>query len=187
LERPGGRWLPVQCSSEIQARHGEIGGMLIERRLRERSERALTQLVAGAAPVLGGRDGPSIRWTESRRLSTRDGATSDRGVCRQSSDQGRQACAVSNAITRLHREYHGRGATTTRTVIQRNYVVAFLEDIYTPVDRTLLDAGEQERIGRRARGRSGGALRAQPRPEPDGSVARADLGRPLVAQPLHQP
>jgi uncharacterized protein YbcI len=64
----------------------------------------------------------------------------------QGSGQGRQAAAVSNAITRLHREYHGRGATTTRTVIQRNYVVAFLEDIYTPLERTLLDAGEHDAV-----------------------------------------
>ncbi len=60
------------------------------------------------------------------------------------SEQGRQATAISNAITRLHREYHGRGATSTRTIIDRNYVLAMLEDIYTPLERTLLDAGEDE-------------------------------------------
>ena len=58
-----------------------------------------------------------------------------------SNDRGRQAAAISNAITRLHREHYGRGATTTRTIIQRNYVVCFLDDIYTPVERTLIDAG----------------------------------------------
>jgi uncharacterized protein YbcI len=47
---------------------------------------------------------------------------------------------------RLHREYNGRGATTARTLIQRNYVIALLEDIYTPVERTLLDAGEREAV-----------------------------------------
>jgi uncharacterized protein YbcI len=34
-----------------------------------------------------------------------------------------------------------RGATTARTIIERNYVVCFLEDIYTPVERTLIGAG----------------------------------------------
>ena len=58
--------------------------------------------------------------------------------------EGRRAAAVSNAITRLHREYYGRGATTTRTVIQRNYVIAFLEDICTPAERTLLEAGQAD-------------------------------------------
>ena len=47
-------------------------------------------------------------------------------------ERGRQAAAVGTAITRLHREHYGRGATVTRTVFQRNYVIAFLEDIYTP-------------------------------------------------------
>ena len=59
----------------------------------------------------------------------------------EASDRGRQASAISNAITRMHREHYGRGATSTRTIIQRNYVVCFLEDIYTPVERTLIEAG----------------------------------------------
>ncbi len=60
--------------------------------------------------------------------------------------QGRQATAIGNAITRLHRDHYGRGATTTRTIMQRNYVAAFLEDIYTPVERTLIDAGQEEAV-----------------------------------------
>jgi uncharacterized protein YbcI len=56
-------------------------------------------------------------------------------------DRGRQLSAISNGITRLHRDHYGRGATTVRTIMQRNYVVCFLEDIYTPVERTLIEAG----------------------------------------------
>jgi uncharacterized protein YbcI len=52
-----------------------------------------------------------------------------------------QARAISNAMTRMHRENYGRGANSVRTVVQRDYVVTFLEDIYTPMERTLLDAG----------------------------------------------
>jgi uncharacterized protein YbcI len=63
-------------------------------------------------------------------------------------ERHRQAMAVSNAITRLHREYQGRGAETTRTIYQRNHVVSFLEDIYTPAERTLIDAGNQEDVKR---------------------------------------
>jgi uncharacterized protein YbcI len=63
-----------------------------------------------------------------------------------SNDRGRTAVAISNAITRLHREYHGRGATTSRTVIQRNYVVCFMDDIYTPLERTLIDAGAEDTV-----------------------------------------
>jgi uncharacterized protein YbcI len=62
------------------------------------------------------------------------------------SERGRQASAVGTAITRLHREHYGRGATITRTVFQRNYIIAFLEDIYTPVEKTLLKDGQQEGV-----------------------------------------
>jgi uncharacterized protein YbcI len=64
----------------------------------------------------------------------------------QRSERGTHASAVGTAITRLHREHYGRGATVTRTVYQRNYVIAFLEDIYTPVERTLIDAGQEEGV-----------------------------------------
>jgi uncharacterized protein YbcI len=46
----------------------------------------------------------------------------------------------------MHRDYYGRGATRARTIIQRNYVVTFLEDIYTPLERTLIDAGERDQV-----------------------------------------
>jgi uncharacterized protein YbcI len=62
------------------------------------------------------------------------------------SDQARQATAIGNAITRLHRDHYGRGATSTRTVFQRNHVIAFLEDIYTPVERTLIEAGDRDTV-----------------------------------------
>jgi uncharacterized protein YbcI len=62
------------------------------------------------------------------------------------SERGRQASAVGTAITRLHREHYGRGATVTRTVFQRNYIISFLEGIYTPVEKTLLNDGRQEDV-----------------------------------------
>jgi uncharacterized protein YbcI len=62
------------------------------------------------------------------------------------SERGRQAALISNAITRLHRDHYGRGATAARTIIQRNYVVCFLEDIYTPVERTLIEAGRTDTV-----------------------------------------
>ena len=62
------------------------------------------------------------------------------------SERGRQTASISNAITRLHRDHYGRGATTARTIIQRNYVVCFLEDIYPPVERTLIEAGRTQTV-----------------------------------------
>lgn len=66
----------------------------------------------------------------------------------EASERARQATAVGNAITRLHRDHYGRGATMTRTMYQRNHIVVFLEDIYTPVERTLIEAGRHEDVRR---------------------------------------
>jgi uncharacterized protein YbcI len=59
---------------------------------------------------------------------------------------GRHASAISTAIVKLHREHYGRGATIARTVIQRNYIITFLEDLFTPVERTLLDNGQHDAV-----------------------------------------
>ena len=64
----------------------------------------------------------------------------------EQSERSRQAIAVGNAVTRLHRDRYGRGATTTRTVFHGNRIIVFLEDIYTPVERTLIDAGDFEQV-----------------------------------------
>jgi uncharacterized protein YbcI len=64
----------------------------------------------------------------------------------QHSERSRQASAVGNAITRLHRDRYGRGATTTRTVFHGDRVIVFLEDIYTLAERTLIDAGDWEEV-----------------------------------------
>jgi uncharacterized protein YbcI len=64
----------------------------------------------------------------------------------ESSEPTRGALAISNAITRLHREHYGRGPNSARTIIQRNYVVCFLDDIYTPAERTLIDAGRLDTV-----------------------------------------
>jgi uncharacterized protein YbcI len=61
-------------------------------------------------------------------------------------ERARQAQAVGNAITRLHRDRYGRGATTTRTIFQGNRIVVFLEDIYTLAERTLIEAGDWEQV-----------------------------------------
>ena len=59
-----------------------------------------------------------------------------------------QAKTIGNAITRMHREHYGRGASITRTVISRNgeHVIVFLQDIYTTVERTLIANGDQETV-----------------------------------------
>jgi uncharacterized protein YbcI len=61
-------------------------------------------------------------------------------------ERSRQATAIGNAIARLHRDHYGRGATTTRTVYQGDRIITFLEDLYTPLERTLIDAGDWEQV-----------------------------------------
>jgi uncharacterized protein YbcI len=51
------------------------------------------------------------------------------------------ATAISNAIAHLHKESYGRGAGRVRTAITRDFVSCVLEDVYTPVERLLIDAG----------------------------------------------
>jgi uncharacterized protein YbcI len=59
-----------------------------------------------------------------------------------------EALAIGTAISRLYREHYGRGATTTRTIYQRDYVIAFLEDIFTPAERTMIEVGNYEDVKR---------------------------------------
>jgi uncharacterized protein YbcI len=61
-------------------------------------------------------------------------------------DGARLAVEISNQLTRSHRESFGRGAGNVKTVIQKGFVVAFLEDIYTPFERTLISGGHDQLV-----------------------------------------
>jgi uncharacterized protein YbcI len=74
-----------------------------------------------------------------------------------SADRGKMLLGITNAIVALHREFYGRGATRGRTVMQENYVLCVLEDIYTKAERTLIDAGNFEEV-HRARNAFQGAM-----------------------------
>ena len=63
-----------------------------------------------------------------------------------SNDRGKAAAAISNAIAGMHRTHYGRGPNRTRTVMGSDYVICFLEDVYTPVERTLIDAGRFDAV-----------------------------------------
>jgi len=68
------------------------------------------------------------------------------GEASKQRDRGQKAAAVSNAIAGLHRTSYGRGPTRTRTVMGSDYVICFLEDVYSPVERTLIDAGRFDTV-----------------------------------------
>src|SRR5215203_457012 len=61
-------------------------------------------------------------------------------------DLGHQAVEISNAITHIHREHFGRGAGSVKTVINKGFVVTFLEDVYTPLERTLIEGGRPDLV-----------------------------------------
>jgi uncharacterized protein YbcI len=61
-------------------------------------------------------------------------------------DRGKRLLAVTNAIVALHREFYGRGASRGRTIMEGDYVVCFLEDIYTKAERTLIEAGRFQEV-----------------------------------------
>ena len=61
-------------------------------------------------------------------------------------DRVRQAIEISNQLTRSHRESFGRGASNVKTVIQKGFVVTFLEDVYTPFEKTLIAGGHEQHV-----------------------------------------
>jgi uncharacterized protein YbcI len=46
----------------------------------------------------------------------------------------------------LHREYFGRGPGAAKSFLNDEMVVCVLSDIYTPVERTLIGAGQAEHV-----------------------------------------
>jgi uncharacterized protein YbcI len=61
-------------------------------------------------------------------------------------DESLDARSVAKEISRLHRDHHGRGATTTRAVTDSNHLIVLLEDIYTPLERTLIESDNRELV-----------------------------------------
>jgi uncharacterized protein YbcI len=53
---------------------------------------------------------------------------------------------ISNAAVALHREHFGRGPGAAKTHITDNLVVVVLTDVFTPVERTLIEAGQEARV-----------------------------------------
>jgi uncharacterized protein YbcI len=59
---------------------------------------------------------------------------------------GPQLTEISNAAVALHREHFGRGPGAAKTHISDNLVVCVLTDVFTPFEKTLIDAGQAERV-----------------------------------------
>jgi uncharacterized protein YbcI len=53
---------------------------------------------------------------------------------------------ISRAVVRVHAQFYGRGPTKARTSWTGDHIVCTLEDIYTPAERTLIDAGNFDQV-----------------------------------------
>jgi uncharacterized protein YbcI len=57
-----------------------------------------------------------------------------------------QLTEISNTAVALHREHFGRGPGAAKTHITDNLVVCVLTDVFTPLEKTLIEAGQEERV-----------------------------------------
>ena len=87
---------------------------------------------------------------------------------------GAQLSAVSNAIVALMKKYYGRGPTAAKTYLLDDNLVVVMQDGFTTVERTLLNA-DQDHLVREVRLR----FQDQMGPEFTGEVERI-LGRRVL-------
>lgn len=60
---------------------------------------------------------------------------------------GQLLSAISNGIVKLSREHYGRGPIRAKTYTQDDTIVCVLRDAgFTPLEQTLMDSGEPERV-----------------------------------------
>ena len=57
-----------------------------------------------------------------------------------------QLTEISNTAVALHREHFGRGPGAAKTYVTDNLVVCVLTDVFTPPERTLIDAGQVAQV-----------------------------------------
>jgi uncharacterized protein YbcI len=53
---------------------------------------------------------------------------------------------ICNEAVAIHREHFGRGPGAAKAHIADDVVVCTLSDVFTPVERTLIDAGEADHV-----------------------------------------
>jgi uncharacterized protein YbcI len=56
--------------------------------------------------------------------------------------RGQVAAAISNAIVGIHSKHYGKGPTKAKTYLIDDTIVCVLQDVFTTVERTLIDNGK---------------------------------------------
>ena len=59
---------------------------------------------------------------------------------------GRLLTDLSNALVALHRKHYGRGPGAAKSFIADDLVVCVLSDVFTTVERTLVEAGKTDHV-----------------------------------------
>jgi uncharacterized protein YbcI len=60
--------------------------------------------------------------------------------------RGQLAAAISNAIVGIHSKHYGKGPTKAKTYLIDDTVICVMQDVFTTVERTLIDAGKGDLV-----------------------------------------
>jgi uncharacterized protein YbcI len=60
--------------------------------------------------------------------------------------RGQLAAAISNAIVGIHSKHYGKGPTKAKTYLVDDVVLTVMSDVFTTVERTLIDNGKAELV-----------------------------------------
>jgi uncharacterized protein YbcI len=55
---------------------------------------------------------------------------------------------VTNTIVQLHRAHYGKGPTRSKSYLLDDVLVCVMRDVFTALERTLIDAGKQDQVRR---------------------------------------
>src|SRR4051794_6875276 len=64
----------------------------------------------------------------------------------QTASRGQLAAAISNAIVGIHSKHYGKGPTKAKTYLIDDTVVCVMQDVFTTVERTLIDASRGDLV-----------------------------------------
>jgi uncharacterized protein YbcI len=60
--------------------------------------------------------------------------------------RGQLTAAISNAVVGIHSKHYGKGPTKAKTYLIDDMVVCVMQDVFTTVERTLIEAGKGELV-----------------------------------------
>jgi uncharacterized protein YbcI len=64
----------------------------------------------------------------------------------ETSPQGPLLASVTNSVVHLHRAHYGKGPTRSKSYILDDVLVCIMSDVFTTVERTLIEAGEPDNV-----------------------------------------